>query len=97
MILAAHVIEHLADPAAGLARLAGWLAPGGSLLLVASRPHWCQWPIWLRWRHRWFAPDAVAAMADAAGLRLAALHRFPAGPASRTSLGYHLTIGERSC
>jgi SAM-dependent methyltransferase len=28
-----HVLEHLDDPAAALARIAGWLAPGGALLV----------------------------------------------------------------
>jgi demethylmenaquinone methyltransferase/2-methoxy-6-polyprenyl-1,4-benzoquinol methylase len=54
-ILAAHAMEHCLDPLAALRQLSDWLCPGGRLLLVVSRPHWCNVLIWLRFRHRWFA------------------------------------------
>ncbi len=87
-LLSAHVIEHCDDPAAALALMSSWLKPGGRLFLAASSPHWCNWLIWLRYRHRWFAPKDLIAMANGAGLRHAATHQFTAGPPSRTSLGY---------
>lgn len=51
LVLAGHLIEHLPDPETGLHQLASLVKPGGTLVLAVSRPHWCQWFIWLRWRH----------------------------------------------
>ncbi|RED18406.1 class I SAM-dependent methyltransferase [Pontivivens insulae] len=95
-ILGAHVLEHF-DPAQdGFQRLAHHLAPGGRLYLVISKPHWCNWLIWLRYRHRWYAPGRIEVMARQAGLIPMRTHRFHAGPPSRTSLGYIFTKPERS-
>lgn len=91
VILCAHVIEHLADPGAGLAAMGRVLAPGGRILLIVSKPHWCNRLIWLRWRHRSLAPPEVRRMIAAAGLCCRAEHTFATGPPSRTSLGYVAT------
>ncbi len=96
LILASHVIEHCADPSTAMQTLATLIRPGGTLALIVSRPHWCQWFIWLRWRHRWYAAPDVMSWAEAAGLRLRHLHSFDAGPPSRTSLGYILEKPERA-
>ena len=88
MVLAAHVIEHCPDPAAALADLARLLRPGGALLLVASRPHWCQWLIWLLWRHRWFGAAQIVGWATQAGFDHLLTYPFAAGPPRRTSLGH---------
>lgn len=87
-ILGAHVLEHVDDLQDGLRQLHDMLAPGGQLLLVVSRPHWCQWFIWLRYRHTWFAPSEVISLAESVGLTQDFTHAFEAGPPSRTSLGY---------
>lgn len=84
LILAAHVIEHCNNPAAACARLVHLLEPGGQLVLVISRPHWCNWLIWLRWRHKWFAPSAVLGWLGP-GARSIPL---ASGPPARTSLAY---------
>ena len=34
------VLEHLRDPATTLARVVGWLAPGGTLLITTPHGHW---------------------------------------------------------
>ncbi len=88
LVLAGHVIEHLADPTGALAQLARLVRPGGRLLLVVSRPHWCQWLIWLRWRHNWFTPRQITNMAEQAGLDRTEVWSFRQGPPSRTSLAY---------
>lgn len=87
-ILAAHVLEHCSDPQATMRRFAGWLRPGGQLLLAVSRPHWCNVLIWLRFRHRWFAADEIQRLGCQAGLQHLNTHRFVAGPPRHTSLGY---------
>lgn len=87
-ILAAHVIEHCAAPELALRRFADWLEPNGQLFLVVSKPHWCNWLIWLRFRHRWFSAHKVHQMARSAGLTPLNTHIFQSGPPSRTSLGY---------
>lgn len=92
LVTSAHLIEHLDDPVAGLRAMTRLLTPGGRLLLIVSRPHWCQWVIWLRWRHRWFAPDTVQAMARAADLRPLATTGFASGPPRRTSRAYLFTL-----
>ncbi|MBL4645219.1 MAG: class I SAM-dependent methyltransferase [Rhizobiales bacterium] len=94
-ILAAHVIEHCVMPDMALRHFANWLEPGGKLFLVVSKPHWCNWLIWLRFRHRWFSASRVLQMADDAGLIPLKTHNFQSGPPSRTSLGYLFTKPQR--
>jgi 2-polyprenyl-3-methyl-5-hydroxy-6-metoxy-1,4-benzoquinol methylase len=88
VILAAHVVEHSPDPATAFRLFADWLEPQGRLVLVVSRPHWCNWLIWLRYRHRWFTEGEIVGLGCQAGLRHVATHAFTQGPPSRTSLGY---------
>ena len=87
-ILAAHVIEHVPDPAELLRELRKHAAPGGQLWLVVSKPHWCNAIVWLQWRHRSYARGAVAGFLQESGWDLAAEYAFPSGPPSRTSRGY---------
>ncbi len=91
VILCAHVIEHLAAPLHGLHRLRQALVPGGVMLIVISKPHWCNRLIWLRWRHQSLPPSLVRALVSGAGLRLQDDHGFPTGPPSRTSHAYIIT------
>ncbi len=87
-ILAAHVIEHCISPAGAFERFADWLEPGGRVYLVVSKPHWCNWLIWLRFRHKWFSEGTLREMAYAAGLRHDLSHDFDTGPPARTSRAY---------
>jgi len=88
VILASHVLEHFDDPASAMRRFSQMLPIGGRLYLNVSKPHWCNWMIWLRFRHSWFRPEAVCQMAQDAGLVEVRIHKFLVGPPSRTSLGY---------
>jgi len=88
VVLCAHVIEHCDDPQRAIRAIAELLEPGGYALMVISRPHWCQWIIWLRWQHRWFSAPEVDRMANAAGLTLMRTIQPCSGPPSRTSFGY---------
>lgn len=64
------------------------VAPGGTLLMIISRPHWCQWFIWLRWRHRWFAAQKIRAAATSLNIGETEVFRFARGAPKRTSFGY---------
>ena len=89
-VLAAHVIEHMPDPAKGLTLIRAMLRPGGRLRLVASKPHWCNAIIWFQWRHRTFTPSAIRSLATETGYEIESEYAFPTGPPSRTSRGYVL-------
>lgn len=89
LVVLADVLEHLTDPAAGLARAASWCRPDGGAVLV-SVPNIAHWQARLtllrgHWPQedsgtfdaghlRWFTRDALAALLDEAGLRSVALH-----------------------
>lgn len=88
VILAAHVVEHAANPVLAFRCLADWLEPQGRLLLVVSRPHWCNLLLWPRYRHRWFSAKRICDLGRTAGLHPVSSHAFAAGPPSRTSRGH---------
>ena len=95
LVVLADVLEHLADPAAGLARAAGWCRRGGTVLVsVPNVAHWHARLTLLRGRWpqtdsgtfdashlRWFTRDALAALLTAGGLLDVELHAI--GPAVR--------------
>ena len=83
LVVLADVLEHLADPAAGLARAVTWCRPGGAVLVsVPNVAHWQARLALLRGRWpqtdsgtfdashlRWFTRDTLAALLRGAGLR----------------------------
>ncbi len=87
-LLAAHVIEHVPEPAAALTAMRGLADPDARLWLVVSKPHWCNAIIWLQWRHRAYRPETVRSLLEECGWALEAEYAFPSGPPSRTSRGY---------
>jgi len=88
LVVLADVLEHLADPAAGLARAAGWCRPGAAVLVsVPNVAHWHARMTLLRGRWpqadsgtfdaghlRWFTRASLRALLDGAGLRDVELH-----------------------
>ena len=90
-LLAAHVIEHFADPRAALCQMRDLAKPGAKLWLVASKPHWCNAIIWFQWRHRTFQNAEIEALLSDSGWALQQVYAFPSGPPSRTSRGYQAT------
>jgi ubiquinone/menaquinone biosynthesis C-methylase UbiE len=96
IILCAHVIEHCSDPVDVLRHLKQTLLPHGQILLVISKPHWCNRLIWLKWRHRTMTPSAVRAAVLAAGLNCQQDMAFAVGPPSRTSHAYLITHTARA-
>ena len=87
-VLAAHVIEHCADPACAFRKLFTLTKPGGTTVAVISKPHICQLLIWLKWRHRWFASQQVRDFARLAGFSAVGCVALPSGVPSRTSIAY---------
>jgi ubiquinone/menaquinone biosynthesis C-methylase UbiE len=88
IVTAAHLLEHLPDPDAALARMARLLKPGGLLILAVSRPHWCSRLVWLAWRHRRFRETELRAALARAGYEDLQSWQPPAGPPRRLSLAY---------
>ena len=84
LVVLADVLEHLSDPATGLARAVSWCRPGGGAVLV-SVPNVAHWQARLtllrgRWPQeesgtfdathlRWFTRESLAALLAGAGLR----------------------------
>lgn len=87
-VLMAHVIEHCPNTFDAFSKVSECLTLGGRFILVASKPHWCNWLIWLRYRHRWFEQNTLCKMAHAAGLTCVETYLFRSGAPSRTSQGY---------
>lgn len=79
-----HVLEHLDDPAAALARVHGWLRPGGRLLVGVPNPASLQARIggrgWLHWdapRHRvHFTPRGLERLLAANGFESRDVHHW---------------------
>jgi methionine biosynthesis protein MetW len=83
LVVLADVLEHLADPAAALARAVAWCRPGGAILVsVPNVAHWRarlalargRWPQEERGTFdashlRWFTRASLAALLAGAGLR----------------------------
>ncbi len=83
LVVIADVLEHLADPAAALARAAGWCRPGGAILVsVPNVAHWSarlalargRWPqeesgTFDSSHLRWFTRASLGELLRRAGLR----------------------------
>lgn len=99
LVVLADVLEHLTDPAAGLARAAAWCRPGGAVLVsVPNVAHWHARLTLLRGRWpqeasgtfdashlRWFTRGSLQALLRAAGLHDVELDAIV--PALRNQLG----------
>lgn len=88
VVVSAHLIEHCKDPRATLTRLWKALRPGGQLIMVVSKPHWCTALLRLRWGHRAFEPSEVESLLRVCGFEGVRIHVFSSGPPSRLSVGY---------
>jgi methionine biosynthesis protein MetW len=83
LVVLADVLEHLAEPGAGLARATAWCRPGGAVLVsVPNVAHWLARLTLLRGRWpqhdsgtfdaghlRWFTRESLRALLAGAGLR----------------------------
>ncbi|CAN5150973.1 class I SAM-dependent methyltransferase [soil metagenome] len=99
LVVLADVLEHLCDPAAGLARAISWCRPGGAILVsVPNIAHWhARLTLLLgRWPQndsgtfdashlRWFTRDSMKALLTGAGLQHVELDAIV--PALRNHLG----------
>lgn len=91
IVLCAHVIEHVDDVQACLAWFRKILKPGGQLLLVVSKPHWCTTLLRFVWGHRAYRSPKVVKMLDETGFVQMKVIPFQVGPPRRTSAGYIAT------
>ena len=99
LVVLADVLEHLGDPAAGLARAVGWCRPAGAVLVsVPNVAHWHARLTLLRGRWpqeesgtfdaghlRWFTRESLRALLAAGGMRDVELHAIV--PALRNHVG----------
>ncbi|HZV72227.1 MAG TPA: glycosyltransferase [Conexibacter sp.] len=96
-----HVIEHLSDPAAFLARAAAALAPGGAIVLMAPNPESLQYRLLgRRWahldapRHLALLPlDAVAEEAARHGLEVALATTADEDAIGSNGFGWRVSLG----
>jgi ubiquinone/menaquinone biosynthesis C-methylase UbiE len=91
VVLGGHVLEHLTKPEEGLRQIFQLLRPGGRLVLSVSKPHVCQWLIWLKWRHGWFRSQQVTELLDRTGFTAISVRQFPCGVPARCSYAYVAT------
>lgn len=88
VVLCAHVIEHLDDPASAQRWLFERLGPGGRLVMAISKPHWCTALVSWRWGNAAYPPQKAQDMLARVGFRDINAHPFAKGPPSRVSHGY---------
>lgn len=91
IVLCAHAIEHVADAHECLIWFRDVLRPGGQLLLVVSKPHWCTSLLRMVWGHRSYSPKQVARMLYESSFAQINVIPFESGPPQRTSTGYTAT------
>ncbi|MCX7286024.1 MAG: class I SAM-dependent methyltransferase [Rhodobacterales bacterium] len=92
VILCAHVIDHCPDPVHALRILGQRLSQGGTIILIATRPHWCNRLIRPLWRHHSHSPARILQAVVAAGLVCPRDTGFASGPPRRTSHAYLITL-----
>jgi demethylmenaquinone methyltransferase/2-methoxy-6-polyprenyl-1,4-benzoquinol methylase len=92
LILCAHVIDHCQDPVHALRTLGQRLTRGGAIILIATRPHWCNLVLRPLWRHRSHSPARILQAVVAAGLVCPRDMGFASGPPRRTSHAYLITL-----
>lgn len=96
VILSAHLIEHIDDIDAALCALRSALLPGGILVLVVSKPHWCTTLVRMRWGHRAYRPTEMQTHLRANGFEDIDTFSFSAGPPKRLSAGYVAQIERKT-
>ncbi len=94
VVLSAHLIEHVEDAAKALSALRTALAPGGLLVLVVSKPHWCTALVRLRWKNRAYRPAEMQTLLARTGFEDIDTFAFSSGPPSRLSAGYIATVAK---
>ncbi len=88
IVLSAHLIEHCDDPGCVVSALRDALRPGGLLIMVVSKPHWCTALVRLRWGHRAYRPKELTTLLRTHGFNGVQSYGFSSGPPKRLSAGY---------
>ena len=68
MVVSAHLLEHLEDPAGAINEMSRVLKPGSPMLLVVSKPTFYTQLLQAKWRFNAFAAAEMVRMMQAAGL-----------------------------
>ena len=68
MVVSAHLLEHLADPAGAINEMSRVLKPGSPMLLVVSKPTFYTQLLQAKWRFNAFTAGEMVSMMQAAGL-----------------------------
>ena len=88
LAMAAHVLEHLPNPVAGIQEMLRVLRPGAPLLLSVTRSGLPAMLLQLRWGNGSFRPQTIVEMMTEAGLVNCRAYRYPAGLSRWTSVAY---------
>jgi len=75
VVMSAHMLEHLSDPLDGLREMVRVLRPGGTLLLVTTRPSVPEAVLRLAWRYRTFNQAWLLHALTACGLTRSRCYR----------------------
>jgi len=88
LVISAHMLDHLPDPAAGLREMVRVLRPGAPLLLSVTRSGLPAALLQLRWRNGGFHPETMAEILADVGLVSSCACPYPVGLSRWTSMAY---------
>lgn len=88
LVISAHMLEHLVNPAEGLQAMVRVLRPGSPIVLAVTCPSLLSWWIEWHWGNRCFNSKAITRMMAEAGLTQIRVYPFTYGLAYWTSTAY---------